>query len=469
MLLFIRIENAFLLLSSLSNYLDEQSPISRRLLATGIASELYQIASQLSEINERMDYSISIEDACLDASRLERHQINEKRLFDEKMYMEGETNDADINKLVDLFPLSDKDYSFTQEDAKRFKTGMRYICSDANISPRNLVYALQKGISDIKKNLISIDHKKHHIKDNQWEDFWNDFYLRDDDLFIERAMNDYEEWKEEYDWHNIQVLMDKRTQEILKLLKSGVFKADNQPVGREITNSVIKIPEEALENGTEVPEDINIECARFSKYVTFKEDILQIDYKKLGRYVYRHYGDLHDEDWDNLIYFENILYMIHQDMADCNPKLKKYLKFNEDEQLDEVLNKALGIIKCCNSLLKEKVDSEFLTNYLSDAFYGDMKVELQSSLKGQSKYTVICRILGMIKTSQKVFKIETTSADLAKALASIVEKPKEDSLKRYIDQGSSDHVSKLSKWTNKYITNHLGTESERLFVKISQE
>lgn len=449
--------------------MDEQSPISRRLLATGIASELYQIASELSEINERMDYSISIEDSCLNASRVERHLINYNKLFDEKMYMEGETNDADINKLVDLFPLSVKDYSFTQEDAVRFKTGMRYICSDANISPRNLVYALQQGIFNIKKNLISIDYKKHHIKDDQWEEFWNDFYLRDDDLFIERAMNDYEEWKEEYDWHNIQVLKDKRTQEILKLLKSGVFKVDNKPVGREITNSIIEIPEEALENGTEVPEDINIECARFSKYVTFKEDILQIDYTKLGRYVYRHYGALLDEDWDNLIYFENILYMIHQDMAECNPKLKKYLKFYEDDLLEEVLNEALDIIKCCNCLLKEEVDSDFLTNYLREAFYSDLKFDLQPKLKGQSKYTVICRILGMIKSTQKVFKIETTSADLAKALSSIVKKPKEDSLKRYVDQGTSDHVSKLSKWTTLYIANHLCTESDRLFVKISQE
>ena len=132
------------------------------------------------------------------------------------------------------------------------------------------------------------------------------------------------------------------------------------------------------------------------------------------------------------------------------------------------MNKSLEVINSCNSLLKEDVDKDFLTHYLREAFYSDNKIEVQAKLKGQSKYTLICNMLGMIKTTRKVFTLDTTSQDLAKALSSVVQKPKEDSLKRYIDEGASDYKSKLSKWTTKYVMDKLGTDKERLFLKIAK-
>ena len=133
------------------------------------------------------------------------------------------------------------------------------------------------------------------------------------------------------------------------------------------------------------------------------------------------------------------------------------------------MNKSLEVIETCNSLLKEDVDKDFLTLYLREAFSGDNKIEVQAKLKGQSKYTMICKMLGMIKTTKKVFTLDTTSHDLAKALSSIVQKPKEDSLKRYIDEGASDYKSKLSKWTTQYVMEKLGTDKERLFLKVVQK
>ncbi len=75
----------------------------------------------------------------------------------------------------------------------------------------------------------------------------------------------------------------------------------------------------------------------------------------------------------------------------------------------------------------------------------------------------------MIKTTQKVFKVETTTADIAKALATIVDKPKAKSLQRYIDEGASDYNSKLSKWSKEYVVNKLGNDADRLFMKIAND
>ena len=411
-----------------------------------------------------------MEDAYIGDGVLTRINQNFPKLFNESLYRENNQKDAEINKMIDIFPLNKEDYSFKSDSANKFKTGLRYLCSEANISSRDYVYAITNELKEVFSLIVSINHKKSNIKDYQYEDFWYTVLYRDDDLFPERAINDYEEWKEEHDYQDLQVLKDKRTQEILKMLNSGVFNYDVKPVNRELDNSIIEIPEEALEEGMEIPEDIKTERARFSKYVYFKKDILCLDYAKLGKYIYKHFRELTDDQVDGLIYFDYILLHIHDDMAVCNPKLKVHLRFYEDNLLEEILKNALTVIESCNSLLTEEAEQQsFLTNYLKDAFYGDNKIEVQTKLKGQSKYTLLCRMLGMIKTTQKAFRLEVTTADLAEALSTVVKKPKKDSLDDYIERGSRELQSKLSKWTTLYVMDKLGNKSERLFMDIAQK
>ena len=469
MFLYQQIEFLLLHLEFIDSHFDELSPISRRMYAVGLANELYQLVSELTEINEQLETSLNYEDAYLDISPYNGKRFVLNKLLDESLYREDSSNDADINKLIDVFPLGKEDYSFTSENAGRFKTGLRYLCSEANISPRDIVYALSDCIKNTFSLLFSIDRKKKYIKDFQYEDFWYAFLFRDDDLYSERAINDYDQWKEEHDYQDFQVLKDKRDQEILKMLASGVFSYDVMPVNRDIANSLINISEDALEQGMQLPEDIKTECARFSKYVYFKEDILCLDYTKLGKYIYKHYRSIHYEQGDSLIYFDYMLLHIHDDMAACKPKLKKHLRFYEDDLLEPVLNDALKVIESCNGLLKKEIAQDYLKTYLSKAFYGDYKIEVQNKLKGQSKYTLLCQMLGMLKSTKKVFTLNTTSVDLAKALAKVVEKPREESLKRYIDEGSSDYKSPLSKWTTQYVIEQLGSKQDRLFLKIAQE
>ena len=469
MLLYQRIEFILLHLDFVDSHFDELSPISRRMYATGIANELYQLESQLSVINDQIETTLSFEDAFLGVGSMSRINMDYQKLRDEYFYRENGNNDAEINKLIDIFPLNKENYSFASDNAEKFKTGLRYLCSDGNISSRDYAYAVQRGLRNVGSLLASIGHKKSYIKDYQYEDFWYNVLYRDDDLFPERAINDYEQWKEEHDYQDMQVLKDKRTQEILKLLESGVFNYDVKPVKRDIINCNIEISEDALEDGVEIPEDIKIERARFAKYATFKDDILCLDYLKLGKYIYKHLRDLTDSQVDSLIYFDYMLLHIHDDMAECNPKLKKHLRFYEDNQLEEVLNNAIKTIESCNSLLREGVQQDFLSVCLSEAVYGETKLEVQSKLQGQSKYTVLCQILGMMKSTKKVFRLEVNSADLAKALSTVVSKPAEASLKRYIDEGATDNQSKLARWINQYIMEKLGNKSERLFLRVAQK
>lgn len=469
MTLALKIEMFFMQIDMMTDVWEEMTPIARRMYAMGFINEMHQIVSQLEIINEQLESSLSFEDADLESAWNENTRYKIGRLLDERMYREESTKDSEINKLIDFFPLGQETYSFTQKEADTFKTGMRYLCSEGNIAPRDIVYALENGINKVAGLLHSIKTRKTNIQDYQYEDFWYSFQFRDDDLYIEEAYNDYDKWKEDHDYQDLQTLKDKRTQEILKMLKSGVFTHDTVPIKREITNSIITISEEALEEGDEIPENIRVECARMSRYATMKEDILCLDYVKLGKYIYKHYSQIKEEEGDSLIYFDNILFKIQEDMGECKPKLKKYLRFYEDEKLDGVLKEAQDIIDSCKECLLENVSKDYLIVYMKEAFYGTAQIEVQNKLQGQSKYTLICQMVGMLKTSDRVFKPSAISADLAEALSKVVRKPAKKSLERYINQGRIMQNGKLLDFTKKYVTDTLGNDAERLFVKVAHQ
>lgn len=78
-------------------------------------------------------------------------------------------------------------------------------------------------------------------------------------------------------------------------------------------------------------------------------------------------------------------------------------------------------------------------------------------------------MLGMLKSSMKVFKVGTSSDQLASCLSPLTNKPNKDSMKRKIDEGASDLNSPLRTWTDAYVKKHCYTDSERLFVELSKK
>ena len=109
--------------------------------------------------------------------------------------------------------------------------------------------------------------------------------------------------------------------------------------------------------------------------------------------------------------------------------------------------------------------TEFLKQYLEAAFYGEIKHEVQTSLGRKGIYTKICKLLGMLKASMKVFKVGTSSEQLAACVSKLTDKPNKDSMIRKIDEGASDMKSKIRIWTEDYIKTHCYNESERLFLE----
>lgn len=440
------------------------SPLTRRLIALGIISEMRIAIEQLENINKKLEIELSVEDADIDFDQWLGDSSSIQPIFHNLSYIEGDDDNGTVNKIPDLFPVG-KSTTFKDVTSETLKTGIRHLCSEAILNHADIATALKEGFGRIVCLLREINEKMTNIPDELYENYFDDCLARDLDLAYQEAERDYLLWKDEHDWNSLQSLEDKRTQEILRLIKSGVFIHATKPTNRETKECPIKIQEEALEYNTKLPDNIEVECARLGKFVFMKGSIMWLDHVKLGKYLYKHYKEMTFDEEISIKYFDVMLDFIHRDMAKLNPSLALYLPDYEDNRLQAIYDNAIRIITTCNPYLSEKIPNNFLEIYMECAFYGDIKREVQSILGRKAIYTNICKMLGMLRASLKVFKVGTSSDQLASCLTSLTVKPNKDSMIRKIDEGASDKNSKLRIWTDKFIKDHCYTESERLFLE----
>lgn len=456
----------YLMLVSTSYVWNSLSSLSRRMVAMGIISEMRVAIEQLENLQKRLELEISVEDADIDFDLWFSDDFTNQiqPLFQGSCYAESEEDSGMVNNMCDLFPFG-KSVTFSDTTASSIKTGMRQLISERVVNHADIGYALKAGYGKIVTLLLQIKERMTNIPDELYENYCKDSFSRDLDLAFQQAERNYQQWKDEHDWKSQQALEDKRTQEIVELLRSDVFSYSTKPTNREIKECILKIQEDALEHDTQLPENIETESARFAHFVVMKDCIMCLDYAKLGKYLYKHFQKISFKQELKLKVFDVTLNFIQRDMAALNPKLSVLLPDYEDNKLQAVLDNALRVITSCNSYLSEKLPNDFLEQYLKAAFYGEIKHEVQTSLGRKGIYTKICKLLGMLKASMKVFKVGTSSEQLAACVSKLTDKPNKDSMIRKIDEGASDMNSKIRIWTEDYIKTHCCTESERLFLE----
>lgn len=463
-----RLRGLYFMMSSASYGWDFLSSLSKRMVAFGIISEMRVAIEQLEALNQKLEIEISVEDADIDFGLWFDEEPNKEiqPVFNHSSYIEEEEADSTINKIPDLFPLG-KSTTFSENTTDVLKTGLRQLSSEGVLNHADICKALVSGYGTMTCLLREIQEKLTNIPDEQYENYCDDFFARDLDLAFQEAERNYIAWKDEHEWTSQQALEDKRTQEIVKLLMGGIVSHSTMPTNREINECPLIIHEEALEHDTHLPDNINIECARFAKFVIMKNCIMWLDYAKLGKYLYKHHRDMTFEEQLSLKEFQVTLDFIHRDMASLNVGLKQYLPDYEDNKMQAILDNAINIINTCKPYLNDKAPEDFLESYMNDAFSGEVRQEVQKLLGRKAIYTNICKMLGMLRSSMKVFKVGTSSEQLAACLSPLTDKPNKDSMKRKIDEGASDVKSKIRIWTDAYIKEHCLTESERLFVRLS--
>lgn len=453
-----------------SSIAESQSPLARRMIAFAIISEMSNITEELKDVNKQLvsELNEDVADIEFDQWLGENGKKMVQSLSKNTLYIEEDAGKITILKMTELFPIG-KSTTFNNKSQEHLKTGMFQLNSESALNHSDIRKAIEEGLRLIFDLLYKIRSQLRNISDELYENYCNRCLGNNVNDVCLQVENEYDSWKSEHEGKSEQDLEDKRTQELLKLLTSGVFRHVESITTREIKDCIISINPEALEHNAQIPQEIEVDCARFARYVKMEGDkIMCLNYPKLGRYLYNHHNKLAANELFALKYFDVILDYIHKDMAICNPKLIKHLKGYEEIKPEELLNAAIPIIETCKKHLKDKLPEDSLKDYLVAAFNGEIKHELHRCLKRNTKHTTICKMIGMLKASGKFFNDGVTAQDLAKAVKTCVKDVQEDSLKRYINEGASDLKAQLRIWTDNYIKNIIYSDKERLFLETFQ-
>lgn len=267
---------------------------------------------------------------------------------------------------------------------------------------------------------------------------------------------EYDEWKDEYDGVTFDQLKEKQIQEIVLFLKTTFLRYRPAPTRGDINRCQIDIQKDAFNDAYEMPENIDEQCARFDYFVRWADEgknILIFDGKRMGKYLYRNYQQLTDEEKEAVVRLDVMLDLIHEDMAEHDLSLKPYLKRYEENMINGLIKDCALILNSCQPYLKDGLRSTFLREYLSMLLYDeDMKQEAREKLlssKTRNKY--LCQMIAALNCFY-VFKADVVKADLARSLYPHFEnKTNFESTLENIERFERKREGALYNWTKKII------------------
>ena len=421
------------------------------------------INMQLERLNHELDVSIKLEGVSINFDKFicKDNWVESNILFADKYQLYEElgadlkriSHNNEINHLTDYLPPVESEKGFKQAQVESFKTAMHQFCDEEKLAYRDITHGLYKGVFYMIELLTEIKEKVKHPQKHQYIKVWDEVC---ENCGYTDVKKDYERWKEECGELEFDALKSRQKLEMFNLLTSGFFRHNINPTGAEVKRCKLIISQDDLPMGTQIPENLTTECAKLEKISTLKsESMLTIDYEKLGFYIYHNYKNLKEEDLFNIVYFDQMMDLIHEDMANLKPQLAKYLKRYEENQINELSEDCKRIINTCKPFLRNEVAETLLSKYIDKLMYDpEMKAEARSKLSGQSKNKYICDMIAHLSNSF-VFDIKYNADDYATALHQEMYSLEINTIKRYISESINSRKGALYIWTRKYIDEEL--------------
>ena len=266
----------------------------------------------------------------------------------------------------------------------------------------------------------------------------------------QQAEQDYQNWKVEHEGYGYQRLEDWRSQEIVRLLMSGILKKAPVPTGREVKERSVVIDMDALEVGTTLPENLDVLCAQLSPFVFWtgqKKEILSVDYERMDNYLLRHQADITEEARYAFDYFDTVVNLIQEDMALLKPQLARYLKNYDENLLERSRKECIDVVNACQPLMKPNIRTDLLCDVvrklLNDKRIGEEVQTKLCSIKTRNKY--LCEIIAALDYFG-VFKAEVVRRTLAKTLSQNMVSVSIGSADDYIKKFQSAKSGVLFEW-----------------------
>ena len=129
-----------------------------------------------------------------------------------------------------------------------------------------------------------------------------------------RRISKYELWKAQLPEVTMELLTEYQTELTADLLMMGVLKYDRQPSDGELEQVQLDKVQQNLRHGRALPEWFGAECAKLRRYSHWEGPMFMIDYEKLRKYMFQHFGEMTQEQRIALFEYDVQLAMIHKDM-----------------------------------------------------------------------------------------------------------------------------------------------------------
>lgn len=224
------------------------------------------------------------------------------------------------------------------------------------------------------------------------EEYAATFFRKLKEGYGRKRITKYELWKAQLPEVTNERLLEYQVQLTADMLMMGVLKDDIAPTDEELERVQLEKVQQKLRHGKVLPEWFGVECAKLRRYSHWEGDCFVIDYQKLRRYMFQHFGALTQEQRIALFEYDVQLNMIHGDMMPTKPALSAS---QEGEKLPPELRS-----RKARRILSRAVEAQLLTSdYQRPASEEWWKMACMADAIGDelslpNKWVVFCSLWG---------------------------------------------------------------------------
>lgn len=179
-----------------------------------------------------------------------------------------------------------------------------------------------KIVEYIREMIALLERVKNNMK--MWKpELYEQFFFKVKPKYKDASIEEeYERRKGQQHVLDMNTYIQLQAQYCADYIKSGVFEFANTPSQGEVQAVCRDYLETILPHGFVFPDDFNVNCAKFEKFISIEEGSIKINYPCYGKFICDNYYNFTEEQRREVYKIDMVLSLIHQDMAEIRENTK---------------------------------------------------------------------------------------------------------------------------------------------------
>lgn len=202
--------------------------------------------------------------------------------------------------------------------------GLSYVLDGKHIS--NTAEIEEMIVDSIDEMIVLLEEAQKKTM-NAPKALFGDFFRKMEGRMDEKVVAaEYKDWVMKTENLSFDSLKEYQTLIVAEFLKKKILRFTTEPSKKALEEVRLDVVKDYLPCDYELPSEFAKYSARFRRFISWDDDILQINYDAYGKYLFQHYYKLSEEERNDMIRLDLLLKMIHRDMAQLKPELAVFLK-----------------------------------------------------------------------------------------------------------------------------------------------